>query len=113
MILLLIILVVVAVGVMKLCGIEPPKWLWSFDSFNRRKGQAPSSTPMMVDPAGNSRREQRNKKIGIGLLILAMVMPLVKSHGSPFEFIANLFSPLALVLIALGLVLIFCKPKMV
>jgi hypothetical protein len=33
----LIILVLVVVGVMSLCGIKPPKWLWSFDSFRRKK----------------------------------------------------------------------------
>ena len=33
----LIVLVLVVVGIMKLCGIKPPKWLWSFNSFKRTK----------------------------------------------------------------------------
>jgi hypothetical protein len=36
----LIILVLVVVGIMKLCGVKPPKWLWSFDSFKQTKEKA-------------------------------------------------------------------------
>jgi len=51
------------------------------------------------------------KKLGIALLILSTVMPLVRSHGSPFEFIANMTSALALVLWIPGVILCVLKQK--
>jgi hypothetical protein len=51
------------------------------------------------------------KMLGIALLILSTVMPLVHSHGSPFEFVANMTSPLALVLWIPGVILCVRKAK--
>ena len=41
----LIILVLVVVGVMRLCGIKPPKPFWSFDSFKRKEKKYQSTVP--------------------------------------------------------------------
>jgi len=51
------------------------------------------------------------KKLGIALLILSTVMPILHSHGSPFEFLANMTSPLALLLWIPGVVLCVRKRK--
>jgi hypothetical protein len=51
------------------------------------------------------------RKLGIALLILSTVMPLVHSHGSPFEFLAQMTSPLALVLWISGVILCVRKDK--
>jgi hypothetical protein len=51
------------------------------------------------------------KKLGIALLILSTVMPVLHSHGSPFEFLANMTSPLALLLWIPGVVLCVRKRK--